>query len=341
LKRLAAALLLLTIASAVWASDQPSPRAVTPDSWLRDLVRDVRGRIDAVIVARPPVLVPPKKIVVKWKLAKVGSFDLGAPLVALAGADLDRDGRGELYAVTANGVIAIGVRGKKLEELGRVAFAGDAAVPMPRDVVGSAIVDKGAVVASASTWSKSLRVTMKDRALVATAGEPGFVLCPGEVAQLAPARNYFGDAATGHYGVRCTSGLVEPDGRPMRTRAQLSLASKLEVNVERCVAANLGCQGAGKHEYSGVGVAFEIVDVDRDGKPELIYAGAGAPGDPDVLKIVTLGDDDKKQAKLKKTFAAGGIAGIAAVDLGGDGVAEVVAAVRIVGANRVDLWRLE
>ena len=62
---------------------------------------------------------------------------------------------------------------------------------------------------------------------------------------------------------------------------------------------------------------------------------------PDVLKIVTLGDDDRKKAKLRKAFSAGGVAGIAVTDLDGNGVQEVLAAVRIVGATRVDVWRVE
>jgi hypothetical protein len=326
------------VAAPVHASDAPAPK---PPSLLDELVRDVRARIDAAIVARPPVLVPPKKLDVRYKIAKLGSLDLGAPLVALTAADLDGDRKGELYAVTAREVIAIGVRGKKLEELGRVAFGGEPALPMPRDVVGSAIVDAGAIVASVSTWTRSMRVTWKGKTLTGTQGEPGFVLCPGVVEKLAPGRNYFGDAATGHYGVRCRSGLVEPDGRALRARAQLSLASKLEVQLERCAAQNLGCQPAAKHELAGVGVAFEIADVDRDGKPEAIYAAAVAPGDPDTLKIVTLGDDDKKQAKLKKTFAAGGVAGLTLVDVDGNGSDDVIAAVRLVGATRVDVWRVE
>ena len=276
----------------------------------------------------------------RYKLARLGSLDLGAPLVALAGADLDGDGKGELYAVTAREVIGFALRGRKLEELGRVAFAGEPASPMPRDVVATAVVEGGALVASASPWAKSLRVTWNGKALAGALGEPGFALCPGVVAQLAPGRNYFGDATTGHYGMRCQSALVEPDGRPIRVRAQLSLANQLAIEVERCAAANLGCQPASKLELAGVGVAFEIGDVDRDGRPEAIYSAAGAPGDPDLLKIVTLGDDDKKQAKLKKTFS-GGIAGIALVDLDGNGAPEVVAAVRLAGASRVDLWRVE
>src|SRR5690606_27488310 len=119
----------------------------------------------------------------------------------------------------------------------------------------------------------------------------------------------------------------ESDGRPIRVRAQLSLAGKLDVHVERCVATNLGCQPGGKYEYTGVGIAFDVADVDRDGRPEVIYAGAGAPGDPDVLKVVSFGDDDKRQARLVKTFPAG-VAGIALADVDGNGVAEVLAAVR-------------
>ncbi|HEY5950924.1 MAG TPA: hypothetical protein VIV40_35770 [Kofleriaceae bacterium] len=323
------------------SADAPPPRPAGPDAWLHDLVRDVRARIDAAIVARPPKLVPPKKVDVRWKLAKLGSLDLGAPLVTLTGADLDADGKGELYAITTREVIALGMRGKKLEELGRVAFTGEQATPMPRDVVGAATVEGAALVASVSSFARSIRVTWKGKALAATTGDAGFLLCAGEVAQLAPGRNYFGDATTGHYGARCRSGLVEPDGHPIRVRAQLSLANRLEVSVERCAATNLGCQPAAKHEYGSAGVAFDIADVNRDGVPELIYTGAGAPGDPDLIKVVSLGDDDKKHAKLRKSFTAGGVAGIAVSDVDGNGVQDVVAAVRIVGATRVDLWRIE
>jgi hypothetical protein len=209
-------------------------------------------------------------------------------------------------------------------------------------VVGNAIVDGNELVVGLSTLARANRVAWRKRVFVATSvADPQFVLCPGESAQLAPGRNYFGDATTGFYGARCKSGLVEPDGRAIRVRAQLSLASKLQLAVERCVAENVGCKPLTKYEYGGVGVAFEIADVDRDGRPEAIYAGAAAPGDPDVLKIVTLGDDDKKKPKLRKAFTAGGVAAIASADLDGNGAPEVIAAVRIAGSTRVDLWRLE
>jgi hypothetical protein len=342
LKRLAAAALLSLIAASAGASDDARPVSAGPDAFLHDLVRDVRAKLDAVIVARPPKLVPPKPIAVKWKLAKLGSFDLGAPLVTLTAADLQREGKSQLYAVTTRHVVDLSMRNKKLEEVMRLEIGGDPVVPMSRDVVGTAIVEGDDLVIGMSTFARSIRIAWGKKAFVAVAAhEPPFLLCPGETAELAPGRNYFGDATTGYYGVRCRSGLVEPDGRAMRVRAQLSLANKLQIAVERCVADNLGCQPLTKYEYGGVGVAFEIADVDRDGKPEAIYAGAGAPGDPDVLKIVTLGDDDKKKPKLRKAFTAGGVAAIAVGDIDGNGTPDVIAAVRIAGSTRVDLWRVE
>jgi hypothetical protein len=56
---------------------------------------------------------------------------------------------------------------------------------------------------------------------------------------------------------------------------------------------------------------------------------------------VSLGDDEKKQPKLKRQFAAGGIAGLALTDLEQDGTEDVIAAVRLVGSSRADLWRVE
>jgi hypothetical protein len=339
LKQLWAAATIVALAAPARADDEPTAPPRSPDACLHDLVRDVRARIDAAIVARPAK--PPKPVAVRWRFVKRGSFDLGAPLVALTGADLDRDGKGELYAVTSRDVIALGLRDGKLAELGRVALAGEPAQPMLRDVVATATADGNELVVAVSSWAKSTRLLWSGTTLAATLGDPGFLVCPGEVARLAPGRNYFGDATTGHFGVRCRAGLVEPDGRPLRVRAQLSLAGKLDIAVERCAAAGLGCQPATRYEVGNVGVAFDIADVDRDGRPEVVYAGAGAPGDPDRIEVVSLGDNGKKQAKLTKALSAGGVAGIGVTDLDGDGVDDVVAAVRLVGATRVDLWRLE
>jgi hypothetical protein len=344
LNRLAAVAHVVVVTVAVAAGVVHAERA--PQTFAERLLADVRARIDAAIVARPPRLVPPQKLTLKWKLVKLGSLELGAPLLALAGADLDGDGKAELYAVTTREVIAFGFAGKTgaaartLRELSRVAFSGELASIRPRDPVGAAAIDGSTLVASASTYERSMIVAWQDKRLVGSAGERGLVQCPGEVSQLAPGRNYFGDPQTATYATRCSGRLVDTEGYPLRARAVLSVANRLDVAVERCAATNLGCRPAARHEYAAVGTAFEIADVDRDGMPDVVFAGAGAPGDPDVLKVVTLGDDGKRP-RLEKRFTAGGVAGIAVADLDGKGGGAVVAAVRVVGATRVDVWRIE
>ena len=302
------------------------------DSWLRSLAQDARVRLDAAIAARTPKQVAPVPIAVTWKPQRVGSLDLGAPLVALVAADLDGDHKAELYAVTSREVIAIGASGR-VHELGRVAFAGEPALPQPRDVVGTAVAGRGEVIASASSWAKGLRVAWKQKQLAGDAAE-GMQLCAGERAQLAPGRNYFGEGASAYYAVRCAE-LVDANGAPLHVRAQLSLANKLEVVVQKC---DPSCVEVRRQTFTGVGVAFELGDIDRDGTPEVIVSGAGAPGDPDTVKVYSVGED---KPKWKKPFTAGGIVGIAVGDIDGDGAPDVIAAVRLVGSTRVDLWRLD
>src|SRR5262249_34430442 len=148
-------------------------------------------------------------------------------------------------------------------------------------------------------------------------------------------RNYFDG---NRYAVVCRDGLVDAAGHPVHVRAELSTANRLEATVEVCDAVG-ACKPDGKFTHGDVGVVFAFADLDHDGKPEVVYAAAGAPGDPDSVRIVELFDE--KKPKLVKKFQAGGVAGIAVTDLDGDGIDDVVVAVRLVGSTRVDLWRLE
>lgn len=297
----------------------------------------------AIAVAHPAQLAPPVPVAVTWRPQKLApSLDLGAPLLALAAADLDGDGKAELYAVTTREVIALAVGGGRVRELGRVAFAGDLAPRPPRDPVGSAIAvrrgGKLVVAASASSFARALDVTWRNKALAGDPGKPGFELCADDVAQLAPGRDYFGDGAAASYGWRCRDDLAGADGHALRVRAQLSLAGKLDVALDRCDAAG-ACAHAADYSYPKAGIGFELVDLDRDGTPEVAFGGAGAPGDPDELRVFTLGEDEHK-AKWKKAFTAGGIVAIASGDLDGKGAPALIAAVRLVGSTRVDLWRM-
>jgi hypothetical protein len=296
--------------------------------------------MDALAAAHAPKLVPPVPVKVAWRPVRLGSLDLGAPLAALAAADLDGDGKSELYAVTAREVVGIGIRASKATELGRVAFAGQRAVAEPREVVGTALVDGGELVAAVSGWATELRVAWQGKKLVGQPGGPGFLVCPQERAALVPGRNYFGPAANPFYAVRCRDDLVDASGYPLRIRAVLGLAGKLGVTIEKCAAGGKPCKQEAAFEVPGVGAAFEIADVDRDGTPEVIVSDDAAPGDPDFVKVMTPAGAAQGKALYKKPFQAG-VAGIATMDADGDGVAEVVAAVRLAGATRVDLWRLD
>jgi len=219
-----------------------------------------------------------------------------------------------------------------------VAFGGEPAVPASRDVVGTAVVDGRAVIATVSAWARDLRVEWTGRTLTARPGPGGFVVC-GDRRSLAAGRNFFRDAGADSFGVRCRSDLTDASGAPLRIRADLATTGALEVAVERCAAGGDECRAAGSYQYKDVGVAFEIADVDRDGAPELIASSASAPGDADAVRVVTLGNPAGKPA-FKKQFT-GGVAGIVVADGDGDGVPEVIAVVRLAGSTRVDLWRLD
>jgi hypothetical protein len=334
---LAAALVVAGVAPA--HAGGPRERDQRDDSYLARLALSVTERLDALAAAHAPKLVPPVPVRVAWKPIRLGSLDLGAPLAALAAADLDGDGKAELYAVTSREVVGIAIRGSKATELGRVAFSGPPAVPEPRDVVGTAVVEGGELVAGSSAWANELRVAWQAKKLVGQAGGPGFLVCPGERASLVPGRNYFGPAASPFYAVRCRADLVDPSGYPLHVRAQLGLTGKLGVTIEKCAAGGKQCRQDAAFELAGVGAAFEIADVDRDGTPEVVISDDAAPGDPDFVKVVSAAAPQGKPL-FKKAFQAG-VAAIAVIDSDGDGVGEVVAAVRLAGATRVDLWRIQ
>jgi hypothetical protein len=308
------------------------------DDYVTKLAARVRTRLGELAAARTPKLVPPVPIAVKWKAQKLASVELGAPLVALVAGDLDGDKKSELYAVTARHVIALQTRGSRLVELGRVAFTGDRQVPAPRDAVGTAVIEGRELVAAVSGYASELRVSWQVQqgkpVLAAQPGQPGFLLCTGERAQLVPGKNHF---TTNSYAVRCRTNLVDRTGQALRVRAELAMTGKLAVALESCPTATT-CKMLGGHDFTGVGVAFELADVDRDGTPDVIVSSKSAPGDPDTIKVHSLGGDPKKPL-YKKTFN-GGVAGLTTMDSDGNGAVEVVAAVRLAGATVIDLWRL-
>jgi len=322
------------------------------DGYFTRLAGAVRAQLDEAATSHGAKLVPPVAVVPRWLPQKLGSLDLGAPIVAVAAADLDGDGKAEVYLVTSREVIAVSIAGKAIRELGRVAFTGEPAVPASRDVVGTAVVDGNALIAAASAWTKDLRVEWRGKTLTARHGAPGFRVC-GDRMQLAPGRNHFREGSAAVFGARCRDDLTDAAGYPLHIRGELSATGTLEVTVARCAPDGSACRPAGVFALKDVGFAFEIADVDRDGTPDAVVSSASAPGDADAVRVVPLPEsvDAAPHGKdragnpagkplFKKPFN-GGVAGLAVADGDGDGVLEVIAVVRLPGATRVDLWRLD
>ena len=137
-----------------------------------------------------------------------------------------------------------------------------------------------------SGWSSTpARDLAEARRSSRRAGPSGFALCPGETASSRPGAttSRSDPQQTGRYGARCRGDLVDADGASA-ARARRALGDRAQaLGRRRAVRGGRArMRAVGHFEYPDVGVAFEIADVDRDGTPEVIFAGAGAPGDPDT-----------------------------------------------------------
>jgi hypothetical protein len=333
-----ASLACALVAGAVSSATAESPPESTKDTYLSRLVNKVRTRLDDMAAAHAPKIVPPVPVNVTFRQPsrKLLSFDAGAPLVALAGADLDGDGKRELYAVTSNQVIALAWRGARIAELGRVAFSGDRAVPASRDPVGTAFVNGNQLIAASSAWAREIAVTWDKKSLVAQVGNPGFQRCTHNRVALRSGRNFFEDNT---YGKVCREDLVDAGGYPLHATATLSTSGKLVVETESCQPGGATCRPGISHTYSS-GAAFAIGDVNRDGNPEIVVSGLGAVGDDDFIRVITIGHDEKK-ALFTSQPKPPGVVALAVTDLDGDGVDEVIVALRLHPGNIIDLVRFD
>lgn len=337
-------------ASAPASSSAPGEPA---DEGLARLWRSVQVALDAAVAERSHR--PPVPVAVTWRERRIASMDLGAPLLAMAAADLDRDGRAELVALTTDSIILLGPAGKGLRELGRVAMPGDPAAIRPRDPVGALSVDaRGAAVellARSSEMAEGVALTWQGGALREVRRLAGFPLCAGMQAELAAGRNYF-ESTTVRWNERaparfeppatffsaaCRSDLIDPSGRPLVVTAVIDTDRVAHV---ACRAAQGECppgpaQGG---DQAGVGWAIEIADVDNDGSPELLTTRGGAPGDRDRVSVYSH-KGGRTVRVFSKEFHAG-VVGLAAGDVDGDGDRDVVVAVRFVGSRHVSFWTL-
>jgi hypothetical protein len=338
--------------TALGAARPPSPFPPTPapegGGGPGALWRAVAAAFDAASAEREPPPRPPVAVPVTWKAKRVASLDLGAPLLALAAGDLDGDGKAEVVALTERHVVVLRPSGKGLGEVARAPLPSDPASIRPRDAVGTLVVAKGEILARASTRGRGARWVLEGKGLREVAPLPAFPLCSDVSAELAPGRNYFGSGgdekmpAPTFYTARCRDDVVDKIGRAMRAQATVETGGGVAIAIEtRCGLRDPACTPRRDVRLEGAGVAIELDDVDHDGTIEVITSGAGAPGDADAVAVWNIGDAGVSKKPVFRRGFSGGVVGLGSGDIDGDGDGDVVAAVRLAGARKVDLWVLD
>lgn len=271
--------------------------------------------------------------------------------LALAVADLDRDGRAELVLVRADSIEVLrarrGGRGVRLERLGRVALPPPAPLPVGvRRVFATATADDGAVLVRLSNGAGPLRVrydgAISVDPVVDPCESPGHPL-PDVCAVPVPGRDYFASvvaplrggappprAPTSFY-VRRAAPIRQPDGSAPRVEAVVTPRGRLAVRT--------GSREAG---VPGFGAALGLADIDLDGQVELIASAATLEGRGDKLTVLRVRPSDGVLLRLWESEPLSGSVFVAdGGDLDGDGRAELLAIEEPAnGQGRASLWVL-
>jgi hypothetical protein len=344
---------------AAWGLEQPAragePAGAARAQGLAEMWRSLGAAIDRAAEAnrrRPPAPVP-----VTWRERRLASLDLGAPLLAVAAADLDGNGRAELIALTRRDLVVLAAGRSAMVERARAELGGEPAAIRPRDPVGLLLVDRRAdepiVWARSSDAADAVGFAWRRGQLAALERAPGFPVCPGGSVELAPGRNMFtGGTASWQPGAAPGApmelpaeflaagcrGAVDPTGRPLSLTGVVDMARVLRVTCRAEGGAACPDGPAQDRTYDGVGVAFELADIDSDGHPEVLVTRGGAPGDRDRVTVYSRRGDTIGKVFAKEFHA--GVVAVVAADIDGDRDRDVVVAVRFAGSTQVSFWTL-
>ena len=157
--------------------------------------------------ARAAVRVPPRPIQVRWQARRLASIPLDAPLLALAAADLDGDGRDELAALTARELVILAHDGHAFAVHGRALLPAEPATMRPRAPVGTLVVrdsdgdGRDEIAARSSEQARGIILALAPGAGLGSAAleergrMTGFPLCGDVLGHLEPGRNVFDGVA--------------------------------------------------------------------------------------------------------------------------------------------------
>lgn len=212
----------------------------------------------------------------------------------------------------------------------------------PRDPVGAIAIWREGQALQIVARSSAHGGLISGHPVEAGEDDGGYPVCPGVTATLAAGRNYFSAAsvplpgkAGAIYNIECHD-FIDTQGWPARAIGAVSLTGILAIRVTRsCPDGAAGCTPGTVWEghIDGVGDAFALTDLNRDGRIDAVVSSATAPGDPDEARVLLHVDDD-----LTVVFSQpfpGGIAAMATGDIDASGDEDVVV------ADRYSLWRLD
>ena len=342
------------VASSPSVADKPPTQRSLAD-WTQAIVKNIGNAGDAAATGMAPQeTVAPTPVKIFWQAKRLTSIVLGGPLLAMMIADVDGDGQVDLYVVTDRDLIVYSLD-PTVHERARIALPKDEPIQRSRTPVASIVIEPaiaesstthatpGAIIVRSSSRGRGARYEWRSGQLEEAAPVTGYPMCDGRTFELVPGRNYFGSIDAPLFGVACNLGLVSAKGTPLVANATLGIDGKLALHVAPFIAGSgVGPDSSASfdQEFSGVGAAIAIGDIDHDGWVDVITSSAAAPGDSDAVSITTTGGRPANKRVLFHRGFSGGVVAVAVGDIDGDHEDEVLCATRLPGADRVDLWQL-